>query len=107
MCPMSWRPADDRTVNGTFFIIGLRPTSDSLYVSHDKLRPASVSHRVEGFRPPDGRRPMYISLGNTSIFADTRTMNQMSGVDRPICFRFQFDSIPGPTSGKSLSETNN
>ncbi|KAH3864969.1 hypothetical protein DPMN_028002 [Dreissena polymorpha] len=86
MCPMSWRPADDRTVNGTFCIIGLRPTSDSLYVSHDKLRPASVSHRAEALRPSDGRRLMYISLGNTSIFADTRTMNQLSGVDRLIFF---------------------
>ncbi|KAH3775935.1 hypothetical protein DPMN_177345 [Dreissena polymorpha] len=54
---------------------GDRPTSDSLYVYHDELCPASFSHRAEALRPSGGRRPMYMSLGNALIFADTRTIN--------------------------------
>ncbi|KAH3849282.1 hypothetical protein DPMN_091678 [Dreissena polymorpha] len=63
---------------------GDRPTSDSLYVYLDELRPASVSHRSEALRQSDGHRPMYMSLGNTLTLADTRTMNPMSGDRRAI-----------------------
>ncbi|KAH3814442.1 hypothetical protein DPMN_142941 [Dreissena polymorpha] len=64
----------------------MRPISDSLYVYHNE-RPASVGHRAEALRQSDGRRPMYMPLGNTFTFADTRSMNPMSGDRRAIPVR--------------------
>ncbi|KAH3871095.1 hypothetical protein DPMN_034289 [Dreissena polymorpha] len=50
-----------------------------IFRSQYELRPVSVSHRAEALRQSDDRWPMYLSMGNTLIFADTRTMNRMSG----------------------------
>ena len=55
--------------------------------SPNELRPVSVSHRAEALRQSDGRRPMYMSLGNTFSFADTRSINPMSGDRRAIPVR--------------------
>ena len=68
------RSDDQRTV-----IARRAPTSDSWYVYHNEHRPASVGHRAEALRQSDGRRPMYMPLGNTFTFADTRSMNPMPG----------------------------
>ena len=71
-----------------------------------ELRPVSVSHRAEALRRSDGRRPMYMSLWNILIFADTRTMNPMSGDRRAITVRWSSDLftisirfLPGPDVG--------
>ncbi|KAH3717261.1 hypothetical protein DPMN_060043 [Dreissena polymorpha] len=91
---MTWGPGKesscdrkkDRTINARLSP-GARPTSDPLYVYHDELRPASVSYCAEDIQQSDGRRPMYMSLLNTLIFADTRTMNPMSGSRQSITGR--------------------
>ncbi|KAH3775550.1 hypothetical protein DPMN_176955 [Dreissena polymorpha] len=63
------------------------PTSDSLYVYHNEHCPAFVGHRAEALRQSDGRRLMYMPLGNTFTFADTPSMNPMSGDRRAIPVR--------------------
>ncbi|KAH3812111.1 hypothetical protein DPMN_140534 [Dreissena polymorpha] len=60
---------------------------DSMYVYHDELRPAFVSHHAEALQPSDDLRPMFLSLGNTLIFADTRTIDSMSSDRRAITGR--------------------
>ncbi|KAH3769135.1 hypothetical protein DPMN_170383 [Dreissena polymorpha] len=54
----------DRTINARLSS-GDCPTSDSLNEYHNDLLPASVSHRADALWQSDGRRPMYLSHGNT------------------------------------------
>ncbi|KAH3826739.1 hypothetical protein DPMN_128649 [Dreissena polymorpha] len=74
------RSEDQRTVIA-------RRAPDIGFIVRVSERASSVVHRAEALRQSDGRRPMYMPLGNTFTFANTRSINPMSGDRRAIPVR--------------------